>query len=413
MLKLATFFFASHVFGSTDVLSDDITNSLSGLSTDAKSNLRVVKPDVVQLVLPPTPRITNILFNESGEASVTLTLGESARIVLYENASTGFMWVPEGEVPDCIRFVESNSLSRCTPSDIIVCGRGSDQEFIYKAVNSGSGTLLLKSVRHKDHKSEIRRTLHVTVLEGLNPAEVVEPVQPPVLLPPTTDIEFNETGESSIILSLSELARIVVYQNGSTGFRWVVDGEVPDCLGFVDSNCLWDNVPGGELICGRGSNQEFIYEAKKAGSGTLRLRYVRGDREEIDRRTLHVTVLDIPVVLTKRPESVQLFLNAEGIQSVKLSVGSDLTVNFYENRYTEHIWELEGDVPEIVGFTFSTYDIPCPEDQGMIDPKGYRAASHYMAVQVGTGRLTFKKLHRTEGGWDETQRVSVDITVTA
>jgi inhibitor of cysteine peptidase len=106
------------------------------------------------------PNTMLTLAQTDNDRTVDIRVGESVRISLPENATTGFRWAIDRFDEE---FIEAVATEPHYPSNAI--GAGGEVSFIFRAKKTGTGEIVLKNWRHWEGEPSVtarfRVRLHV------------------------------------------------------------------------------------------------------------------------------------------------------------------------------------------------------------------------------------------------------------
>ena len=114
---------------------------------------------VVHSVSPEDKPQAVLLIGESDNGrTVDIRLGESVRINLPENATTGYRWTIDRYDQE---LIEALSTEASYPPNTI--GVGGEVSFIFKGKKIGTGEIVLKHWRHWEGDSSVTTRFHISL----------------------------------------------------------------------------------------------------------------------------------------------------------------------------------------------------------------------------------------------------------
>jgi inhibitor of cysteine peptidase len=121
----------------------------------------------------------------------------------------------------------------------------------------------------------------------VSPTSATANTRQPGATPPMQLIVEQDNGQT-VLIHLGGLVRILLPENATTGYRWEIDNFSQDTLESVSTQPHYTNEAAGSA-----GEVEFIFKARKLGSGEIRLkqwRHWEGDSSIINRFRVNLTV---------------------------------------------------------------------------------------------------------------------------
>lgn len=99
-----------------------------------------------------------LIVEKDNERTIDIPAGESFRIRLPENASTGYQWAVDHFDGEYLELVSAEPHYGAK-----AVGSGGEVEFVFKGKNAGSGEIDLKKWRHWEGDSSVISRFHLRV----------------------------------------------------------------------------------------------------------------------------------------------------------------------------------------------------------------------------------------------------------
>ena len=210
--------------------------------------------------------------------------GETIRVKLPSNPSTGFSWAL-GPFEDGVLQTNGESKFVANPHREGEAGYGGCEIWTFKAVQSGKAEISLFYARSwEDNDPAMRFKLTV----------VIGTASPRIASGDELNLSENDNGKN-VEVHTGDAIRIVFESNITTGYSWENADKVDkDILALDGNNYVSD--PNPEELDGVGGNAVIVYRALKPGKAKIDLTYMRPwEPSEFDQR------FSVTVEVTDRP----------------------------------------------------------------------------------------------------------------
>ncbi len=219
-----------------------------------------------------TPSKTNPeskMFVDIGEESSGKTIhvltGETIRLRLRSNPSTGFSWTLTP--PDKL-ILESNKCEfEADPHKEFEAGYGGKEVWTFKAVGAGETDLSLVYARSWEDKKPAKTFEMKVVVEAASPQTAVNGAADEVKL-------TGKDNGRSIEVHTGDIIRITLESNITTGYSWEHAGKVDTDILKLDKDDYVSD-PNPEELDGVGGRTVIVYRALKPGKAKIDLTYMR------------------------------------------------------------------------------------------------------------------------------------------
>lgn len=238
--------------------------------------------------------ISTMLFSGISEDIVTIpaiidvvSIEQRLKVELVENASTGYTWSYQVSDPSFLTLVSKETVESSVDTPVMA-GSPSTVTWLFSPNKSGFFSLVFKLFRAWEGEEAAIdvRVYNVEVRDG-SLSECV---------PQYVTILGNSSGE----VEMSQLARVILQENPSTGYSWRAEVSDTAVLRLVERSLLTESdSPGVAPIVDLGGQQEvlgapvnvaFDFQALKAGISLVRFTYSRPWEESEHDKTLLVGI---------------------------------------------------------------------------------------------------------------------------
>ncbi len=207
--------------------------------------------------------------------TVTLAKGDTLRIVLESNPSTGYSWGISTVDDAVLENTENRYESACDSAEMVGCG--GEEVWDFKGIAAGTTTLEMAYYRSWESPETAVRTFTLTVEVAIAEA----------------DATYSEEDDGKkVVLTAGESLRVELESNPSTGYSWHVkmisENVLENTAGQYESDCASDS-----MVMGCGGKEVWEFKGIAAGETTLEMAYYRPweeGKDEIETFTLTVQV---------------------------------------------------------------------------------------------------------------------------
>ena len=222
---------------------------------------------------------------ESNGNTIHVLPGETIRVKLRSNPSTGFSWAL-GPLEEGILETGGESEFAADPHREGEAGYGGREIWKFKAARSGETDISLTYERPWEDERPAARTFRLHVVIGADSPRIA------------AGDEFELTGKDNgkkIEAHTGDIIRITLKSNITTGYGWENADKVDKDILALDKNDYVSD-PNPEELDGVGGNTVIVYRALKPGKAKIDLIYLQSwDPSEFDERfSVTVEVSDRP-----------------------------------------------------------------------------------------------------------------------
>ncbi|HPB62442.1 MAG TPA: protease inhibitor I42 family protein [Mesotoga sp.] len=238
--------------------------------------------------------ISTMLFSVISEDIVSIpaiidvvSIEQRLKVELVENASTGYTWSYEVSDPSFLTLVSKETAESSVDTPVIA-GSPSTVTWLFSPNKSGSFSLVFRLFRAwEGEETAIDVRVYNVEVQNSSLSECV---------PQYVTILGSSSGE----IEISQLARIVLQENPSTGYSWKAEVFDAAVLRTVERSLLAESdsheatpiveLGGSQEVLGAPVNVAFDFEALKAGISLVRFTYSRPWEESEQDKTLLVGI---------------------------------------------------------------------------------------------------------------------------
>jgi inhibitor of cysteine peptidase len=232
---------------------------------------------------PSSEKVVDV--DEDGNGNIIHVLpGETIRIKLRSNPSTGFSWAL-GPIEEGMLETSGESEFDADPHREGEAGYGGCEIWTFKAEQSGETDISLFYARSWEDKEPAKTfKLHV----------VIGAASPRIAAGDKFDLTETDNGKN-IEVHTGDIIRITLESNITTGYSWENADKVDKDILALDANDYVPD-PNPEELDGVGGDTVIVYRALKPGKAEIDLVYLQSwAPSEFDERfSVTVEVLDRP-----------------------------------------------------------------------------------------------------------------------
>lgn len=234
---------------------------------------------------PESKKLVDIGEGSSGKTIHVLT-GETIRLRLRSNPSTGFSWTLN---PPDKQILESNeSEFESDPHKEFEAGYGGNEAWTFQAVGTGEAEISLVYARPWEKDVPSAKTFRVkVVVDAASPQAAVSDAAN------TLELTGKDNGRN-IEVHPGDIIRIRLESNITTGYRWEHADKIDTDILKLDRNDYVSD-PNPEELDGVGGRTVIVYRALKPGKTKIELTYMRpweADSEFDEKYGVTVEVLE-------------------------------------------------------------------------------------------------------------------------
>lgn len=226
------------------------------------------------------------LTEDDNGSTLTLKTGETVRVILESNPTTGYNWAVKALDQDILENTYNSYASDC--SDEEVAGCGGKEEMNFMAIAAGETTLELLYYRPWEEESSAINTFTLKTTVSGDPVsrdEIIIPdddisesgdvARPETIgIVPVPNYTFTDADDGNAVsMGKGESLRIALESNPTTGYKWNVKVSEQDILknrgNDYTSECEDD-------VMGCGGKEAWDFMAVAPGTATLEMLYYRG-----------------------------------------------------------------------------------------------------------------------------------------
>ncbi len=306
--------------------------------TDEEINPGYIKGDIMPTIAPYTPdgqvspqepyiapfseteTADYTLTEDDNGKTLTLKTGETVRVILESNPSTGYNWAVRALDQNILEHTYNIYTSDCSDEQVMGCG--GKEEINFMAIASGETTLEMLYYRGWEGESSAIKTFTLKASvsgdpiirddivipnDDISESGVVLPGSEAVVSVPNYTFTETDDGKTASV-GKGESVRITLESNPSTGYKWNMKASEQDILKNT-ANDYTSECEEGMMGCG--GKEVWDFTAVASGTATLEMLYYRGWEQEssaIRTFTLNVSVSDTAtdIELIGRPTEKQV-----------------------------------------------------------------------------------------------------------
>ena len=233
---------------------------------------------------PSSGKFVDVKEENNGN-TIHILPGETIRVKLRSNPSTGFSWAL-GPIEDGMLETSGESEFEADPHKEYEVGYGGCEIWKFKAEQSGETDISLVYARPWEDERPAAKTFNLHVVIG--------DVSPRI----ATGEKFNLTeadNGKNIEVHTGDIIRITLESNITTGYSWENADKVDKDILALDANDYVSD-PNPEELDGVGGSTVIVYRALKPGKAKIDLVYLQSwEPSEFDARfSVTVEVADRP-----------------------------------------------------------------------------------------------------------------------
>lgn len=237
----------------------------------------------------PDPSSGKFVDVDEGSSGKTIHVlpGETIRVMLRSNPSTGFSWELGPIEEGILESVESGF--EADPHKEFEAGYGGNQVWKFKAAGAGETELSLVYARPWEDKKTAKTFKMRVVVDAASPRDAVNDA--------ANEFKLTEKDNGkNIEVHTGDIIRITLESNITTGYSWKNADKVDKDILRLDRDAYASD-PNPEELDGVGGKTIIVYRALKPGKAKIDLSYMRGwepDADDIEKFSVTVEVLDKP-----------------------------------------------------------------------------------------------------------------------
>lgn len=234
---------------------------------------------------PSTEKFVDVDEENTGN-TIHVLPGETIRIKLRSNPSTGFSWAL-GPLEEGMLETSGESEFEADPHREGEAGYGGCEIWKFKAEQSGETEISLVYARPWEDEKPAAKTFKLHVVIGA--------VVPRIAAGDEFCLTMKDNGKT-IEVHTGDIIRITLKSNITTGYSWESADKVDKDILALDKNDYMSD-PNPEELDGVGGNTVIVYRALKPGRAKIDLIYMRPWEEvsEFDEK------YSVTVEVSKRP----------------------------------------------------------------------------------------------------------------
>ena len=231
--------------------------------------------------------------DDSGK-TVTVRPGDTVRIKLKSNRTTGYSWALAGKLDETVLKSEGNEY-KVDEHPAGMVGVGGNDVWTFTALAPGRTEIALGYARPWEKDKEPAQAFKLTVVvDGAASAAAGAKDAAPAV-PKEVDLNDGDNGKN-VKVAVGGTVVLTLKSNATTGFSWEKTDKVDrDILKLERNDYLENNHPAG--MVGVGGRTVIVYRALKPGKAKIDLTYMQPwepDSEYNTNYTITVEVVDKP-----------------------------------------------------------------------------------------------------------------------
>ena len=219
----------------------------------------------------PAGKTVEMSKDDNGK-SVTVRPGDTIRIKLKSNRTTGYSWAEVKDKTDAKVLKSEGGEYKVDEHPEGMVGVGGNEVWTFKALAAGTTEIVLEYARPWEKDKEPAQTFKVSV--------VVDAAAAPAQAETKATAEAKEftlgdkDSGKTLEVHVGDAVKLVLETNPTTGFSWNKIENVDKSILKLEKNDYKQNANPGRLV-GVGGNTTIVYRALKAGTAKIDLIYMQ------------------------------------------------------------------------------------------------------------------------------------------
>lgn len=262
---------------------------------NVKINAEAAKTEAAKTETAKTEAAKTVEMNRDDNGkTVTVRPGDTVRIKLRSNRTTGYSWALTGKLDEKVLKSEGNEYKVDDHPEGMV-GVGGSDVWTFTALAAGKTEIALGYARPWEKDKEPAQAFKLTVVvDGAASAAAGAKDAAPAV-PKEVDLNDGDNGKN-VKVAVGGTVVLTLKSNATTGFSWEKTDKVDrDILKLERNDYLENNHPAG--MVGVGGRTVILYRALKPGKAKIDLTYMQPwepDSQYNTNYTVTVEVVDKP-----------------------------------------------------------------------------------------------------------------------
>ena len=240
----------------------------------------------------PAPKTVEMTRDDDGK-TVTVRPGDTIRIKLKSNRTTGYSWAMTGKLDEKVLKSEGNEY-KVDEHPAGMVGVGGNDVWTFTALAAGKTEIALGYARPWEKDKEPAQAFKLTVVVDSAAASADSAKTVPAV-PKEVNLNDGDNGKTFKV-GVGGMVNLTLKANATTGFSWTGTDKVDkDILKLERNDYLENNHPAG--MVGVGGRTVILYRALKPGKAKIDLTYMQPwepDSQYNTNYTVTVEVVDKP-----------------------------------------------------------------------------------------------------------------------
>ena len=239
----------------------------------------------------PAPKTVEMTRDDDGK-TVTVRPGDTVRIKLRSNRTTGYSWAMTGKLDEKVLKSEGNEY-KVDEHPAGMVGVGGSDVWTFQALAAGKTEIVLGYARPWEKDKEPAQAFKLTVVVdgAAAPAKADEAKTAPAA---SKDVRLNDGDNGKTVqVGLGGTVTLTLESNPTTGFSWNKVEDVDKSILKLEKNDYKQKSSPAGMV-GVGGRNTIVYRALKAGTAKIDLIYMQPwepDSQFITKYSVTVEVL--------------------------------------------------------------------------------------------------------------------------
>lgn len=219
----------------------------------------------------PAPKTVEMTRDDDGK-TVTVRPGDTVRIKLKSNRTTGYSWAMTGKLDEKVLKSEGNEY-KVDEHPAGMVGVGGSDVWTFKALAAGKTEIVLGYARPWEKDKEPAQAFKLTVVvDGAAPAASTDAKPAPAV---SKDVRLNDGDNGKTVqVGVGGTVTLTLESNPTTGFSWNKVEDVDKSILKLEKNDYKQKASPAGMV-GVGGRDTIVYRALKAGTAKIDLIYMQ------------------------------------------------------------------------------------------------------------------------------------------
>jgi len=218
------------------------------------------------------PKTVEMTRDDDGK-TVTVRPGDTVRIKLKSNRTTGYSWAMSGKLDEKVLKSEGNEY-KVDEHPAGMVGVGGSDVWTFQALAAGKTEIVLGYARPWEKDKEPAQAFKLTVVvdAAAAPAKADEAKPAPAV---SKDVRLNDGDNGKTVqVGVGGTVTLTLESNPTTGFSWTKVEDVDKSILKLEKNDYKQKASPAGMV-GVGGRDTIVYRALKAGTAKIDLTYMQ------------------------------------------------------------------------------------------------------------------------------------------